>query len=689
MFFIKKMTISSKIIFSFVPVVVVGLLCLALYIGMIVMEEMTDQLERGAIETTSHYGQRVGTSLNVAMNTAQTLANSFSGMLQAKIVDRASYVSLLDSVVKDNMYAAAGFLFEPNALDGNDAAYAGAEFYGETGRAMAFLVRGSDGNISRQPLMGDGDWYTAPQKTGRQILTEAYSRTVGDKEVRMATVAAPIVLDGKFVGVVRVDFTIDSIAGVFNNTKLPDGGYLFLISDRELFITHRNPDVINKSLLDVNAGFRAHQDDFNAGTPFRTTLFSQNAQRNSIYTIVAITVGNAPQKWKIVLNASEEDSKKALYNLIWGVGISSGILIVVLLVTVILVARGISRPIVAMTEVMRKLSVGDKTINIPYQKNSDELGEMAKALQIFKENALKVDVLQREQKELEEKTAQARRQDMQKMADAFEQSVGKIVETVSSAASEMQVSSQALADISQQTSLQAENATTVSDRSTVNVQTVASAAEELSGSIAEIARQIGSSSQIAGHAAAQAHRTDVMVQGLAEAAQKIGEVVSLINDIASQTNLLALNATIEAARAGDAGKGFAVVASEVKNLANQTARATEEISGQIMAVQQATSDSVEAIREITMIVEQINEVTGSIAAAAEEQSAATQEITRNVQEASNGVQEVGVNISQVNEASRETGQTAAQVGDAADKLLQQAAVLTREVDAFISQFRSS
>ncbi len=348
---------------------------------------------------------------------------------------------------------------------------------------------------------------------------------------------------------------------------------------------------------------------------------------------------------------------------------------------------GIIRPLNDSVSNLKSLADGNMEIDIHGAQRKDEIGDIARTMLVFKENGLRVKRLQDEQEEQKKQAEIEKHRMMNELADNFDASVRKIVEGVAAAATEMQASSGVLTDIAQQTADQAEGASLASDRSTTNVQTVAAAAEELSSSISEISRQIGTSSQIAGNAVAQAQKTDTLVQGLAESAQKIGEVISLINDIASQTNLLALNATIEAARAGEAGKGFAVVASEVKNLANQTARATEEIGQQIAAVQQATTDSVGAIHEIASTIEQINEVTGSIAAAVEEQSAATQEISRNVQEASAGVQEVSATITQVNQASAESGQAAMQVNQAASELSQQSETLMSELTSFVNRIR--
>ncbi len=372
---------------------------------------------------------------------------------------------------------------------------------------------------------------------------------------------------------------------------------------------------------------------------------------------------------------------------LWGIAIAA--VVIGSLLALLISQFGIVRPIKATVRSLQSLADGNLNIAIDGTERHDEIGDIARTMLVFKENGLHIKQMQEEQERQKEKAEAEKRKTMNMLADSFDTSVRKIVETVASAATEMQASSGVLTDIAQQTSLQAEGAAAASDRSTANVQTVASSAEELYSSISEISRQISTSSQITGTAVAQAQRTDALVQGLAESAQKIGEVVNLIYVIACQTNLLALHATIEAARAGDAGKGFAVVASEVKNLANQTARATEEIGQQITAVQQATTDSVEALSQITEIIEQINEVTGSIAAAVEEQSSATQEIARNVQEASNGVQEVSSTITQVNHASSESGQAADQVNQAAMELSQQAETLMSEVTSFVGRVRNS
>ena len=302
--------------------------------------------------------------------------------------------------------------------------------------------------------------------------------------------------------------------------------------------------------------------------------------------------------------------------------ISAGGTVAIFLVGFIL-ARSFSRPITAMTDSMNELAGGDLEVNIPAQDRADEIGKMAEAVQVFKENAIRVNEMEGEQEEAKRRAEAEKRAAMNQMADEFQASVGGVVDTVASAATQMQATAQSMSSTAEQTSRQSTAVAAAAEQASANVQTVASAAEELASSVAEIGRQVAQSSEIAATAVKDAQHTDQQIQGLAQAASKIGEVVALITDIADQTNLLALNATIEAARAGDAGKGFAVVASEVKNLANQTAKATDEISGQIGGIQCATKDAVTAIQGIGKTIGEIDEIASTIAAAVEEQGAAT------------------------------------------------------------------
>ncbi len=363
----------------------------------------------------------------------------------------------------------------------------------------------------------------------------------------------------------------------------------------------------------------------------------------------------------------------------------TGILVVVMFV----VGGTITRPISRLTQVMGELAGGNTDIAVSDQDGTDEVSDMARAVQIFKDNALEKLRLEDMQAASQQRATEERRQTVREMADRFELQVKKVVEGVSSAATQMQVTAQQMSATAEETSRQSTNVATASEEAAANVQTVAATAEELSASIAEIGRQVMQSAKIAQNAVAEAEATNETVLGLSEAASKIGEVVVLISDIAGQTNLLALNATIEAARAGEAGKGFAVVAQEVKNLANQTARATEEISKQIASVQEETTDAVGAIEKIRAIIGEVNEIATTISSAVEEQGISTKEIARNVQQAARGTQDVNQNIESVSKAVGETGLAAGQVLTASQDMARQAEGLRREVERFLGEVRSA
>ncbi|HYG86174.1 MAG TPA: HAMP domain-containing methyl-accepting chemotaxis protein [Azospirillum sp.] len=353
------------------------------------------------------------------------------------------------------------------------------------------------------------------------------------------------------------------------------------------------------------------------------------------------------------------------------------------------ISRAITRPVISMTGTMRRLADGDAAVEIPTIGRKDEVGAMASAVQVFKDNLLRTKALEREAEEARKRAEIEKREAAAALANAFEADVGEIIRTLGSSASELSTTAQAMAAQASQSNDQATSAAAASEQASANVQTVAAASEELSASIREIGQQVGHSRQIAGQAAEEARRTNGTIQSLVEAGQKVGDVVNLINSIASQTNLLALNATIEAARAGEAGKGFAVVAQEVKNLAAQTAKATEDITQQISAIQAVSSEAAAAIEDIGGVIEKMNEIATTVAAAVEEQDAATQEIARNVQEAARGTAEVSSSIRCVTEAASETGAAASQVFTSSEELARQGETLRTKVDRFLAQMRAA
>ena len=352
------------------------------------------------------------------------------------------------------------------------------------------------------------------------------------------------------------------------------------------------------------------------------------------------------------------------------------------------VGRGIARPVTAMTAAMDRLAAGDTAVAVPGAGRRDELGAMARAVQVFKDALIAKRAA--DEAAAAEAEAKARRAgQLDGLARAFEANVSVMIQGLAGAATEMEATAQSMAGTAEQTTRQSADAMRAAEHTSANVQTVAAASEEMSASIQEITGQAGQSARIARQAAEEARRTDGLVRQLATAAERIDTVVGLINTIAGQTNLLALNATIEAARAGEAGRGFAVVATEVKELAGQTTRATGEIAGQIGAIQAVSHQSVEAIRTIGATIAEMAAASGAIAAAMEQQGAATQEIARNVQEAADGTGQVAGSVAEVRGGAGATGAAAAQVLAAARELSRHSESLRREVGGFLDGVKAA
>ncbi|AVT82509.1 methyl-accepting chemotaxis protein [Rhodopseudomonas palustris] len=414
------------------------------------------------------------------------------------------------------------------------------------------------------------------------------------------------------------------------------------------------------------------------------------SQAHSVATQALGLMGEAVERAEKAAKATKTQAADELFSAN-RINFALGMVVMIsLVISMVFTFFGISRPLMRLNGALDKMAGGQLDVEIPGAARGGGAGDIAKTVVVIRENA---DHRAREEAEQkahqDEVAAQQRKQEMQKLADAFEGAVGRIVEAVSSASTELEASASKMAHTAEEAEKLTAAVAGASEIATSNVQSVASATEEMASSIHEISRQVQDSSRIASSAVQQANKTNDRINQLATAAQRIGDVVDLINTIAGQTNLLALNATIEAARAGEAGRGFAVVAAEVKALAEQTAKATDEISQQISGMQAATEESVSAIKEIGTTIGQMSEISSAIASAVEQQGSATQEISRNVQQAAQGTMQVSANIADVERGAAETGQSSSQVLAAARSLSTDSAQLKTEVARFLSSVRAA
>ena len=510
-------------------------------------------------------------------------------------------------------------------------------------------------------------WYQDAVSAKKLTLTKPYVDASTHKLV--ISLAAPLYSGPEVKGVFGADLELDAINDFLKSFNLGGRGFVFLIDEDGTVLVHPEADKVMKPLgIKPSAAANA-------------TIEDGGEQIVNFYPIA----GLPSVKWYVGVSMDREKVLAPLTSLrrLLVAGMIVALLVVVSLLGWLIAAK-VTKPISEITAAMEALAAGRSVTTIPGSQRLDEIGAMAAALGIFREHALERDRLAAERVHAEAAAQEEKRRMLSGLIDRFEQNVSRSVQQVGGKAEGMERTAQVMSGHADRTRDQAGSAANVTGEVTEAVQTVASAAEELSASIGEISRQVAQSSHVTQLASQEADRTNITMKELAETSARIGEVVNLINDIAAQTNLLALNATIEAARAGEAGKGFAVVANEVKHLASQTAKATEEISAQIGAVQGATKEAVGAILGIVTRIQEIHGIATAVASAVEEQSAATAEIARNVQHAAAGTRKVADNIEGVTRSAQETGSSANEVLTSARSLAQDAVQLKEVVANFVA-----
>ena len=527
-----------------------------------------------------------------------------------------------------------------------------------------------------------------------------YGSLLADREemLRNQVTAAVSILDSYQARIARGELSeaqgrVEATAAI-RAIAFADNNYIF-VNDRTAHgvINRGAPQAEGKDYSSVTDAYgfnhvRAMIDRTTAGQPAFIEYFWPRPGAQQPQPKLAYVAPFQPWGWIVGAGVYMDDLRQTMIDRAFALlGIGALILAVAALASWGVV-RSVARPLRGLTATMTRLAQGDLAVTVEGRDRGDEVGAMARALDVFRDHAEANHRLEAEARAAAQTAAGERRQALAALADRFEAAVMGLVTGVSSQAAEMEQTGQTMSAGAHDVQSQAAAAAAAAEQTTANVQTVAAAADQLSASVAEIGRQVAEAARASTSASEATARTNRMVEGLAAAASKIGEVVGLITDIAAQTNLLALNATIEAARAGEAGKGFAVVAGEVKSLANQTARATEEISSQIGTVQGETLRAVEAIRAIATVIEQVRQISAGIASAVEQQDAATREIARNVQQAAEGTRQVSDTIAGISHATEQTESGWSRMLSMSGVLAENSATLRGEVDRFLGGIRT-
>ena len=691
----RKLSLSQKTVLPLIVALVVGLGLLTWLTSSrssTVIEDLSVQGGRALARTEA---SAVMGDFSSAFEVIRTLRDALIGMKKAGVSERAAYMEIVrQTALSHPNLSGIWTAWEPGALDGRDAEFANTAGHDATGRFIPSFSQADGDKVTLEPLQdyetpGKGDYYLLARNSNSEQILEPYAYETGGKSVLFASLAVPVFIDGKVAGVVGLDLSLDALNNRLNQIKVFKTGNLALISNKGLWVTSADPANVGKSVLTNTPNMNQALPQIAAGKSFSFADFSPVLDTQVIRTFEPILPGQTKTPWSIMANLPLDVIVEPVYDALWlNIAASVALTLFLALMITLQIRSQAVKPIQALTAIVSRMAEGDLDLVTPGIGRGDELGVMAGAIDVLRGNLIRNNEIQaREAEAQEERTQRAER--ISRLTNRFDEETTSVVESVTESATHMQGSATSMAMVAEETSKQAVAVADTSERTTENVQTVAAASEELSASVSEISRQVSEAATVAQEAVQKVEQTNATVTSLTDAANRIGSVIQLITDIASQTNLLALNATIEAARAGEAGKGFAVVASEVKNLANQTSKATGEIGEQINAMQAATTDAVEAISGIKDTIERLNGIAAAIAAAVEEQGAATQEISRNIQQAALGTQSVSGNIVSVSHSAGEAGEAAAQMLSNSKGLLQQIKGLQDQVGAFIADIRSA
>ena len=682
---LPNLNLRTRLILSGTTILLTGFAAAGGYAVWNSFEQATADAQRTVIAVAEGTAEQVINYIQPAIDTAETTARAVEGARKAGM-PRTALADIGTAIVAANKrFVGVTIAFEPNGYDDKDAAFAGqAPQQDAAGRYVPYYFNKADGTVGIEPLImtveaGIEGWYLAPLKNNRTTLVAPYIYPVEGKDVLMSTVSVPIMSDGKGIGIATVDFDMTKLQQALAEIKPLGVGEVMLVSDAGTWGATGDPKALGQPVAD--------------GDPVKAWLGSDAMVHGEAdgfdYFVVPVQFRGPAETWRVVIRVPES---AILAGAVDTATMIAAVIVGVLLAGVALfwwLGNAVARPVVRVSAATEAIASGDLESAVPETERKDELGELARAIGVLRDGQRERRRLAKEQDESKRVAEDERKRTMIGLAERLDATVKRVLGSVEMSVKGLQEDAQVMTRIASDSSKQIVAVSSATQQASANVQTVAAASEELSASIAEISSQVSKSSTVARDAVGEIGQTNKTMEGLVSSSSKIGDVIKLINDIAEQTNLLALNATIEAARAGEAGKGFAVVASEVKNLANQTSKATEEITGQISAMRSATGEVASAMERVTGTIRQIDEISGSIAAAVEQQSAATREISGNAQQAARGTHEVSDNVSGVADAATQTGEAAHRVLGATDTLAQETSALAREVESFIAQVRSA